>query len=139
MIERYLKQHGLRYLRDSDGDFQVQFAYDEDVGGELTIYCGAEGRDHDIYVVRISSSRMVPKAEWGRAITLCNTWNKDKRWPKAYLRVKDPSTDVVGGIFLEEELNLEAGVHFELLDSYTTTAIAAANEFWRWLHSDFGL
>ncbi len=139
MIEKYLKDSELHYLTDTEGDFIVQFAYDKELGGELAVYFIAGGNNHDIYLVRVTSSRPVSKPDWGRAISLCNTWNKDRRWPKAYLRVKDPSSDDVGSIILEEQIDLSVGVHQELVEHFSLTVLAAATQFWKWAHGEFGL
>jgi hypothetical protein len=139
MIERYLKTSGVRYLRDNEGDFLIRFSYDDDVGGELTVYLIASGKSKQIYVVRVSCSRPIDKSDWGRAVTLCNTWHREMRWPKAYLRVKDPATDTAGSIVLEEQIDLEKGIHQELFDDFTNTIIAASNQFWEWAHREHGL
>ena len=33
MIETFLDEDGLEYLRDRDGDFFIQFGYDEEIQG----------------------------------------------------------------------------------------------------------
>jgi len=139
MIEKYLKAKNLKFLRDSDGDFRISFAYDEDTGCKLDVWFIAGGPQGDIYYVGVHSDKRIPKSDWGRAVMLCNTWNKERRWPKAYLYVHDPSTDTVGSIRLEEQIDLEKGIHQELLDDFTDTVIASANLFWEWAHKEQGL
>src|SRR5262245_55330367 len=96
MIEKYLKSVGVRYLMDNDGDFVVQFGYSEAQGCELSFYFIAGGKSNEIYVIRAFSDKRIPRDEWARAVMLCNTWNSERRWPKAYLQVKDPPTDTYG-------------------------------------------
>jgi len=139
MIEKYLKSVNLKYLRDSDGDFVAQFAYDEDTGCELTLYLIAAGQKNEIYVIRVLSDKRIPKSDWGRAMMLCNTWNDERRWPKAYLHVANPDKDTIGTIVLEEQIDLEKGIHQELLDDLTTTILMGAHLFWEWAHKEKGL
>lgn len=139
MIERFLRGRNLKYLVDSDGDFVVQFAYDQAIGCALTVHLMASGPREWIYYVMVVSDKRIPKHDWGRAVMLCNTWNKEKRWPKSYLHVADPANDSVGMIRLEEQLDLEKGIHQELLEDFTHTVIVCANMFWEWMHKEQGM
>jgi len=139
MIETHLRRRALQFLTDSDGDFVAQFRYDEEIGGELTVQYMAEGSQNEIYTLRVRSSRTIPKNSWGRAIMSCNTWNKERRWPKAYLYVRDSMTDSSGEIILEEQIDLEKGVHQELLDDFTETVEGTAFAFWKWAYKEQGL
>ncbi len=138
MIERYLKSRNLKYLVDSDGDYRVEFAYDESVGCGLKVLLIAAGPRHQIYQIVVLSDKRIPQKDWARAVMACNTWNKEKRWPKAYLYVADPSKDTVGMIMLEGQIDLEKGIHQELFNDFTDTIIATATSFWKWAHTEQG-
>lgn len=138
MIENYLKSRNLKYLVDSDDDYRVEFAYSESTGCELTVLLIAAGAKREIYQILVLSDKRIPKKDWGQAIMACNTWNKEKRWPKAYLYVSDPSKDSVGMIMLEGQIDLEKGIHQELFDDFTDTIIVTANSFWEWAHKEQG-
>ncbi len=139
MIEKYLKGRDLKYLRDSDGDYQVGFTYDEDFGCSLTVWLIVSGQSRDTYMVLVMSDKHIPKSDWARAIMLCNTWNKERRWPKAYLSVNNPDADTIGEIRLEHQIHLKMGIHQELLNDFTDMAISGAYLFWRWAHKEQGL
>lgn len=139
MIEKCLRSTSWRFLTDSEGDFVVEFRYDEETGVELEIFFEAEGSKGQIYVIRGHADKRIPKNDWNKALMVCNTWNKEKRWPKAYLYVRDPSTDTTGTIMLEENLDLETGIHQELLNDITLTAVAGMFGFWEWAHREQGL
>ncbi len=87
----------------------------------------------------MASDKRIPKSDWGRAVMICNTWNKERSWPKAYLFVRNPSTDTHGLIVLEDVIDLEKGIHQELLDDFSLTSIATAISFWKWAHKEQGL
>jgi hypothetical protein len=132
MIEDYLKAEGLRYLRDSDGDFCVMFSPGDDLDHEMRVWLMAVGSQKDVYSITVYSSKSYPKSEWSRCLMLCNTWNREQYWPKAYLNVDDPDADTSGGICLEGQIDLEEGIHQELFDDFTDTIITGAFAFWRW-------
>ncbi len=138
MIEQFLKSTGLRYLRDSDGDFIVQFGFDVDRGNEMSVMLMASGNMGQIYAIYTESTTIIQPLDVERAIRMCNTWNTEKRWPKAYLRMRQDAGRSYGRIMLEGQLDLEKGIHQELLDDFTSTIIATSNAFWEWAHKEHG-
>jgi hypothetical protein len=139
MIKKYLHAHDLKYLIDSDGDFLVQFGYADEWGCSLKIYLIVGGTRKDIYVIKVYSDKRISRGDWTRVIGLCNTWNKERRWPKAYLHVDDPAADQTGLVVVEQHIDLEKGIHQELLDDFTSTMIMGAFQFWKWVHQEQGL
>jgi len=139
VIEKYLKGRDLKYLRDSEGDYRIDFAYDEDTGCELTVWLIASGQHNEIYEVLVISDKRIPKSDWEKIIMLCNTWNRERRWPKAYLYVRDSATDTIGHIRLEQQIDLEQGIHQELFNDFTNTIILGAFLFWEWAHKEQNL
>ncbi len=137
LIERYVQHEELKFLKDSDGDYVIPYGYSDGLGCALRFLLMATGQNEEIYAVVVHSDRRIPREDWGKAILLCNTWNTEKRWPKAYLKYnEDEST---GSIILEEQIDLEDGVHPELFDAYTRRVMACAVSFWEWAHEEQGL
>ncbi len=132
MIREYLDDKELKYFQDDEENFLVHFAYDDDWQCELTVVFTAQGDDQEILTIYVFSSKKVPRRDWGRAIFLCNQWNKESRWPKAYLSIEDMDKDKTGEITLEGQLDLEAGIHQELFNDFSTAIIAASMGFWQW-------
>jgi hypothetical protein len=139
MIEKYLRAVGMRFLRDEDGDFLVQFGYSEPQGCELSLYFIAGGQKNEIYTLRAFSDRRFTRDQWSKVVTLCNTWNSERRWPKAYMDVKNSDADAFGVILLEEQIDLEKGIHQELLDDFSNTFVVTVGSFWKWAHQEQGL
>jgi hypothetical protein len=128
MIEKYLKENDIKYLVDSDSDLVVQFAADEDTGIEHTIYLMMDG---DVYEILFTGDFKISKRDWAKAVMTCNEWNREKRWPKAVLSVdREKET---GEIRLVGALDLEFGVHQELLDDFTHYHVAGGAAFWDWV------
>ncbi|REJ38876.1 MAG: YbjN domain-containing protein [Microcystis flos-aquae TF09] len=138
MIESYLKDKDFNYLKDRDGDFQLTFRRDDKMGCELTFFFMAQGEEGSIYVITAFSDKPIPRSDWGKALMFCNTWNKEIRWPKAYLSASDPDNDTTGKIVLEEHIDLCEGIHQALLNDFTDTVLSTAIQFWQRAHQQEG-
>ncbi|GAB4441339.1 MAG: hypothetical protein OHK0015_38500 [Chloroflexi bacterium OHK40] len=133
MVEEYLRTMGYKFLRDSEGDYRVDFSYDEQLDCKISYYMLIDGQNRNIYTVRVYSDKRVPRNDWPRFLFLVNEWNKDKRWPKAYLYIRDPQTSPSGEVILEQQMDFEQGIHQELLNDFTNTTLAGAYAFWGWI------
>jgi hypothetical protein len=132
MIEAFLEDGQLQYLRDRDGDFIVEFGYDDEIAGHPRFLLAAAGEEKDQYCLRGDTLRRIPRADWDRVLRLCNEWNAEYKMPKVYFEVEDPNTSTTGRIVCEQWLNLQAGIHQELLNQLTSTFFSACFSFWRW-------
>ncbi len=139
MIRAFLEDSELHYLQDCDGDFVVEFGYDEEISGHPRFMLVAAGDDHDQYCLRGDVMKRVARAEWDRQIRLCNEWNALYKLPKVYLEVDDPNASATGRIVCEQWINLDPGIHQELVNHLTSTFFSACFGFWRWLESQDAL
>ena len=133
MIQAFLEDSGLHYLRDRDGDFVVEFGYDEEVSGHPRFMLMASGEDHEQYCLRGDTRKRIPRLEWDRSLRLCNEWNAQYKLPKVYLEVDDPNASTSGLVIAEQWINLDAGIHQELINQMTSTFFTACFGFWRWM------
>lgn len=133
MIRTFLEESDLQYLRDRDGDYVVEFGYDEEIAGHPRFMLVATGDGLDQYCLRGDVMKRVPRAEWDRQIRLCNEWNALYKLPKVYLEVDDPNASATGRIVCEQWLNLDPGIHQELVNHLTSNFFSACFGFWRWL------
>jgi hypothetical protein len=138
MIEAVVQAKNIEYHTDIDGDISIELAEEATYGYRLTAHCLAVGPAQSIYCVRVVANKAIPQLEWGRAILLCNSWNRDHRWPKAYLHYASMES-AVGEIILEGQLDLERGVIHEQMVDFTDGQIACALQFWAWAHQQHGL
>lgn len=134
MIEDFLDSMGLKYLRDDDGDYAVQFSRDEASECQLTIWLVSAGPNKNIYCITIRSDKVFARQQWEECISLCNEWNRCKRWPKAYLNAEEKSSQETAEILLEMQIDLENGIHREFFSDHTMNAIACGNAFWTWMY-----
>ena len=133
MIETFLDEDGLQYLRDRDGDFVVQFGYDEEVDGHPRFLLAIAGDAEEQYCLRGDTLRRIPRSDWDRLIRLCNEWNAHYKMPKVYFEVDDPNASTTGRVVCEQWIDLEMGVHQQLVNHLTSTFFSSCFGFWRWL------
>jgi hypothetical protein len=133
LIEAFLDDDGLNYLRDRDGDFVVQFGYDEEIEGHPRFLLAVSGDDQEQYCLRGDTFQRIPRSDWDRMLRLCNEWNALYKMPKVYLEIDDPNSSTTGRVVCEQWIDLEAGVHQELVNQITGTFFSACFGFWRWL------
>ncbi len=133
MIEAFLEDDGLHYLRDRDGDFIVQFGYDDEIEGHPRFLLAVSGPGQEQFCLRGDTLRRVPRYEWDRILRLCNEWNAHYKMPKVYFEVDDPNTSTTGRIVCEQWLDLEVGIQQELVNHLASTFFSACFGFWRWL------
>lgn len=132
-IKRYLDGAELSYLVDMQGDYRVDFAYDDEIAGAASFWLMASGREGEIYGIEARSTRRFSRDTWEWCLFVVNEWNKRMRYPKAYLYIPDDDQGKTGEIRLEQYTDLEHGAHQELIDSLTATIMAGAMRFWSWL------
>jgi hypothetical protein len=133
MIEAFLEESELHFLRDRDGDFVVEFGYDEEIAGHPRFLLAAVGDEQEQFCLRGDTMRRIARSDWDRVLRLCNEWNALYKMPKVYFEVDDPNASTTGRVVCEQWLNLEAGVHQELVSQLIGTFFSACFGFWRWL------
>ncbi len=134
MIRVALKKRELNFLTDQDGDFHVNFSYDDDWGCELKILLMIQGQQQDIFTISVTATKKIPKEDFGRAIMLCNEWNRTRLFPLAFLAYND--NESTGNIFLQYHLDTEKGIHQEFIDYYVVMIMSTAMKFWKWVHQE---
>lgn len=111
----------LRYFTDSDGDVGANWE-------SFVAYFFRMGERREILNSRIIVRRKFPVEDVLRLQTFCNDWNRDKLWPKAYVRVADeagrPSYAQVSG---EVITDLEYGVTPLQLQQLLNCAVATGS------------
>jgi Putative bacterial sensory transduction regulator len=137
MIKRYLEQADFTYLRDGRNDFRVDFAHDDDISCAPSFWFMAVGRQEEIYGIEGRSTRRFPREMWEWTLFIVNEWNRKMRYPKAYFHVSDAENDRTGEIRLEQYFDLEKGIHQDLFDALSHTAVSGSMRFWSWLNDQF--
>ena len=121
LIERFLKDNGLRYLVDQDGEYWVSF-YGSDVP-DYRATLGLVGANRGILCVRMSTDIVYTDKVREPVEGFVAGWNRRMRWPKTYL-ADDPrgrGFRVIG----ENAFPLAAGVHQGLFNELIASTLIA--------------
>lgn len=98
-VEAYLVAQGYRVQRDEDDD--LTGTWDGDRFWFLLL-----GEHHEVLQVRGRWHRTLPPSRRPAALLAVNDWNRERIWPKAYLREEDGELALYG----EVSVDLEHGV-----------------------------
>jgi hypothetical protein len=98
-VEAYLVSRGYHVVRDEDDD--LTGTWDGDRFWFLLL-----GEDHEVLQVRGRWHRTLPVVRRSAALLAVNDWNRERIWPKAYLREEDGQT----ALYAEVSVDLEHGV-----------------------------
>jgi hypothetical protein len=142
----------VRYLRTIDRPFWecgqdryvATYDYDPTSDRSCQAFYSIEGREPDILCVRWVSDRRVPAEHLSLAYMLCNQWNAEWRWPRAYVDVPRlaagaDALPVSGVLTLDFQLYLNQRIHQGLFDSLLTPVQEATWSFWELAHRDYDL
>jgi len=123
LIQGILEEMDVKYMVDKDGDF-VFFFKDEMARATAIVMISLQGPREQILTVmaRVENTPSLSRADWLEKV---NLWNAKKRWPRALL-AGDHLT-------LDFHLNLDKGVHRELLKDIIFTLLGGITQFLVWL------
>jgi len=123
LLQGVLEETDLKYMVDKDGDF-VLLIGDEKARATAIVVIALQGPRKQILTVmaRVENTPSLSRADWLEKV---NLWNAKKRWPRAFL-AGDRLT-------LDFHLNLEKGVHRELLKDIILTVLAGISQFLVWI------
>lgn len=122
-VGEVLRELGLRFLTDADGDF-VLLCKEDAANSMAMVMVSVQGSEDEILAIQAMVQNAPPLSS-GEALGKANEWNATRRWPRAF--VKD------GHFFLDFHLDLEKGVHKELLKDVVATVLAGVSQFLLWL------
>ncbi len=114
-IEQYLAQHDYSFELDSDGD--VTGLWD---GNQLWFLL--LGEDTEVLQVRGRWQKALAGEDRATALRAINDWNRDRIWPKVYLRQEEPGL----ALYAEVSVDLEHGVTDAQLSQYLECGIATS-------------
>jgi hypothetical protein len=126
-IEAWLGANGFTYFTDSDGDLGGLW------NGRL-FYFLVLGVDREVLQVRGQWNRDATVDRVPDLLDLCNRWNSDRIWPKAYLRVRDD-----GGVIVcaDMTVDVEHGLTDDQLDQLLQCGLATGGAFFDELDGSF--
>ncbi|HWS58833.1 MAG TPA: YbjN domain-containing protein [Actinotalea sp.] len=118
-LRGWFARHGYACFTDADGD----------VGGlwrGRLFYFFLFGEHHEILQVRGQWNREFAIERMAELLDLCNEWNAERVWPKAYVRVRD---DGMVHAVCEVATDLEHGVTEDQLGQLLHCGLTSASAF----------
>ena len=142
-IERHLKGKDISYWKTDREICLVFLGYDKVSDRGIRAMHFVEGRQNTVYRLRIVADRRVDAKDYPKAHELCDKWNANYRWPRAYLEIgapdeKDGEPDS-GVLAMDYQLLLDKGIHQALFDDLVSDAIATSWAFWKMAREKFNL
>lgn len=116
------------YEIDDDGDIHGAWQY----GG---IHFLVRGMSDEILCVQGMWYGELVEDDYALALELCNTWNRDERWPKTYVDRDDDDGTVL--VRTEDTVNYASGVTGAQLRLHINGSLDAAEEFFGRLNQAF--
>ena len=129
LIKGYLRSRNLKYVQDSDRDFRVVFGGNSGTSLEVALWI-EEREKGPIYSICAFPDQRVLKDDWGTVLSLCNTWNNQRHWPRARLYM--PENNTVGNIKLDFHVSINNEITPELFAAITDDVVRGAISFWEW-------
>lgn len=143
---RHLRNNGLAFWECGQHSYTCRYEYDEASDRCCQAFYSLEGKAKDIVCVRWVSDRRVSAEHFIRAFRLCNQWNANWRWPRAFVDIpRKEARDgrevppASGVLTLDFQLYLAKGVTQGLFDDLVAAAEAASWSFWQLAHKEFNL
>ena len=126
MIVDHLRDHGVHFLRDEDGDCRLELEIPEG-GGHTVVWLVADGDAKAVYHIHATAPECPGGTTRPEALEACNSWNREHRWPKACVIDRD---DGDWRIILAADIDLTPGVTRPLFDRFTEHAVTGILSFW---------
>ena len=117
-VEAYLVGQGYHVTRDEDDD--LTGTWDGDRFWFLLL-----GEHHEILQVRGRWHRTLPEERRTAALLVVNDWNRERIWPKAYVRSEEAGT----AVYAETSVDLEHGVTDDQLGQLVACGLGTGVQF----------
>jgi hypothetical protein len=148
LIRRSVESEQLTWIEEDDGTIVIENELIYPLVGlqrkleiQMYTYVARRGEYGELLSISCYTDKPIARAQWGRAILACNTWNSTRRWPVAYVDVSevDLGQDLTTDLVLDYYLDMSRGASLGLIAETTGDVIARACEFWEWVIPKHGL
>ena len=123
VVQRMVKEYGLRTLIDDDGDLTVRWE-------KFSIYFFHYGQDDEVLQARLYLNRRFDVELRPSLALVLDDWNRSKLFPKAYTVLPD---DGLVGICAEQAFDFEGGMSREQLKFTVGMWLQNLQQFADWI------
>jgi len=142
----YLRGTGRPFRECGPGRYVAPYDYDPASDRCCQAFYAVEGRDQDVLSVRWVSDRRVPAEQLSLACLLCNQWNTQWRWPRAFVDLPRAAAadnleapPASGVLTLDFQLYLHRRIQQGQFDTLLVPVQEATWAFWEMAHRDYSL
>lgn len=127
-IESYFASRNVEAVTAGDGRYTV-YVPGGDGTEDLQLSLASTPASRGI-LARVKTRRMIPAADWPKALLIANQWNRSSPLPQVVLASRGSGPDAVGALFLEGFLPPAVDVDPDQVRRYIETMVAGARQFW---------
>lgn len=121
-----LMRDEIRHRVDDDGDIRITIVRQK--GKDVSIYIFNPDTDGYFLSLLTMTPRFFTAAEMPQLVEFCNTWNREKRMPRAY--VTGPDSDGDYTVKLDLHVRCENGTHTGFLQENILFYLSSSLAFW---------
>ena len=127
-VEDYFQHRKIAPVTAGDGRYVVYVPGNgQAVDLQLTLAATPAARG---VLARVKARRTVAPADWGRAMTLANKWNRSCPLPHVTLSARGTGADAVGAFLVEAALPQAPEYSPEQMSRFIDTVLVGARQFW---------
>lgn len=129
-LTRCLDRLDVCYQRESN--HLITATWEPDPGTEdlVKMTLSLEGDGHTVLVLTSRIDRDIPEDRLEKALEVCNKWNCERRWPRAFMHPMAGQGPGLCRVALDVHLHLSNGIHDEFLESLIRDFISGSAECW---------
>ena len=134
-VERLLKRRKCRVFRDQEtGGLMTFWGWDQTLGTEVKVFINIEA---DGEVLRISATSDRPargRRRWAELLRVCNEWNTEVRWPRAYLSTGRHEGRDIGWVETSMDIPIATGIHRAFVEDLLDRVMPANLRFFSFVN-----
>lgn len=149
MVDAFLKEDDYNFYSSEWGNRMAFFRYGPISDRVVRMNLNVGGRNQDVLFWRMVCDRRVDPPLFDLAYRLCNTWQNEYWFPRAFLEVPDPperkegeeemAWNPSGSLVLDYQIPFPKGLSQEALNELIRRLVANSWDFWKMARERFSL
>jgi hypothetical protein len=136
LTRRALDALGIPNSRDEDGDW-FTVIHSGDSRSDLQCFFIVYGENRKLFQLVCLFDARIPKRKWGAALQLCNAYNTEARFGRAFLRIQEGQEEAP--LRFDAVIDCTDGVSQQFLQTLINSHLASACMFYNMAHEDKAL
>lgn len=129
MLLTFFADGNYHYSVNPSGLYAIHFSYTESIDCETHYTFLIEGKANDLVSVRGHCDHRYKTEKLAPLLISLNEYKNQYRWPK--MTVSESNNRLY--VTTELDLDVEAGIHQELLNGFLSLHMSSSHDLWKWL------